>query len=170
MKINLEQIPEEGSEIKAREKVSLADGERIEVEMNLKVEKAAGEVFIRGDLSAKVALECSRCLNGFESVVNPSMDLVYTSAEQYEEDVKGHEVSRDELNLGFLSGEELDIGEIVAEQLILNIPMKPLCSDKCRGICQRCGKDLNDGDCGCETTSVDPRFQVLEKYLKQKEE
>lgn len=170
MKISLEKIPEEGIEIKGVERVSLTDGEPVEVRMDLAVNKAGGDVFIRGSINTVVGLECSRCLKDFEGKVDSRLDLVFTSPDNYVGDAKGHEVSREELNVGVLGGDELDIGEIVSEQIILGLPMKPLCSEDCRGICPTCGKDLNSGDCECDTTSIDPRLQVLKEYLKQKKE
>ena len=60
-----------------------------------------------------------------------------------------------------IEGDKLDLGELVLEDLILNLPTKNLCREDCAGICHECGKDLNKGGCGCRADRVDPRFEIL---------
>ena len=64
----------------------------------------------------------------------------------------------------FLEGDTLDIDELLETAFILDMPAKFLCRSDCRGLCPRCGKDLNEGDCGCKP-ETDPRFAVLEQLL-----
>ena len=61
----------------------------------------------------------------------------------------------------------LDIDEQMKEQLELEFPSRFLCNDDCRGLCQKCGKNLNDGNCGCSTKEIDPRLMPLQKILDQ---
>ena len=61
--------------------------------------------------------------------------------------------------------ETLDVDQLVTEDILLDLPSKFLCSPNCRGLCPRCGKDLNEGDCGCEREDVDPRLAVLKELL-----
>jgi uncharacterized protein len=68
--------------------------------------------------------------------------------------------------MDFYSGEELNLLDLLTEQIELNLPMKPLCSDLCKGICLRCGADLNAGNCSCTVKDIDPRFEALKKLLK----
>ena len=58
-------------------------------------------------------------------------------------------------------GREIDLMGAVREQILLSIPPPPLCKDDCKGLCPRCGKDLNEGDCGCDRTVLDPRWAAL---------
>ncbi|MBI5187527.1 MAG: DUF177 domain-containing protein, partial [Nitrospirae bacterium] len=74
-----------------------------------------------------------------------------------------------ELDMGFYSGEELELLDLIKEQVMLNLPMKPLCSDSCKGICPQCGTDLNEGNCGCSREDIDPRLEVLKRLLEVKE-
>lgn len=62
---------------------------------------------------------------------------------------------------------KLDVQELALSELILNLPMKHLCKADCKGICQKCGADLNDGDCGCDKREVDPRLSALLELLEQ---
>jgi uncharacterized protein len=58
-------------------------------------------------------------------------------------------------------GHELDLTPAVREQILLSLPSAPLCDEECKGLCPRCGKDLNDGECGCDRTVMDPRWAAL---------
>jgi uncharacterized protein len=74
------------------------------------------------------------------------------------------------METGFYRGDELDLTEVTKEQVLLGLPMKPLCSESCKGLCPACGADLNLGPCGCGGKAVDQRFQALEKLLKKGKE
>ena len=60
----------------------------------------------------------------------------------------------------------LDVDNCVQTDIILTLPVKFLCKEDCKGICPKCGKDLNDGECGCQTEEIDPRLEVLKELLK----
>ncbi len=64
---------------------------------------------------------------------------------------------------------KLDLYDLVLTEVVLNIPSKHLCKEDCRGICQNCGKNLNDGKCGCNQKQVDPRLAVLLDLLNDDE-
>ncbi|RME68679.1 MAG: DUF177 domain-containing protein, partial [Nitrospirae bacterium] len=78
---------------------------------------------------------------------------------------EAHEIHQDEAELGFYKNDELDITSIVQEQILLNLPMKPLCMPECKGLCPRCGMNLNTGTCDCPRTEIDPRWSALKKLL-----
>jgi len=170
MKIDLAQIPEEGLEIKAKEKVVLAEGQPVLAELDIVVQEMAGEYIIKGNVSTSVELVCDRCLKEFARELDLHIDLMYSRTSEVAEEGKHHEVQAGELNTGFIAGDELDLGEVVSEQMMLATPMRSLCTEGCKGICPKCGADLNETECGCEAGSIDPRFQVLEEYLKKKKE
>ena len=66
----------------------------------------------------------------------------------------------------------LDMDEQLMEQLEMEFPVRILCSEDCRGLCQRCGRNLNEGECDCKTKEIDPRLEPLRRILEemQKEE
>jgi uncharacterized protein len=78
-------------------------------------------------------------------------------------------LSSEEMEVTFLEGDEIDLDEIIRENIYLSIPVQPLCSEACRGLCPFCGKDLNEGDCTCLQQRADPRFRPLE-ILRRKME
>ena len=64
-----------------------------------------------------------------------------------------------------VSDERLDLEELLREDILLELPSKYLCSPDCKGLCPKCGKNLNEGDCGCEAEEIDPRLEVLKSLL-----
>ena len=85
-------------------------------------------------------------------------DISYTLVQKLEND--------DEKD-GFIvvSEKKIDINEVVLADLILNVPMKHLCNDGCKGLCAGCGKNLNQAECDCKEDKIDPRLAALRQLL-----
>ena len=64
----------------------------------------------------------------------------------------------------------IDADEALTEQILLELPLKHLCKEDCKGLCPKCGTDLNKSTCNCETKEPDPRFDVLRKLLENKKD
>ena len=136
MIINITNIPEQGLKIKAEEPgeilgLSEADGFVASgaVACDLYVQMVDGVLIVRGTLSAPVEARCARCTQFFSTTVTDSGFL------RDFPDVQGVE--------------EVDITEDLREAVMLSLPHSPLCDESCKGLCVQCGKDLNDGSCGC---------------------
>lgn len=169
MKIVIADIPEEGIEVDFHENVSIdSENPAAPVSVRLSVTKTDSEVGIAGTVRAEIGLFCSRCLNGFRRSMELPVDVVYHPAG--EPGREQHELHDDEMDMGFYQGDEIDLQELVREQILLNMQMKPLCDEQCRGICPACGADLNAGPCGCQQKKVDPRFSVLKQLLPEGKE
>ncbi|MFO0753352.1 MAG: DUF177 domain-containing protein [Thermodesulfovibrionales bacterium] len=135
---------------------------------SLRIEKREAEVLVQGEVQAEVELQCSRCLQGFTVPVRSSLSVVYDPAESISRE-ENYSLKGDELDMGFYRNDTLDLNDLLLEQMLLNIPMKPLCRPDCKGICPQCGKDLTAEKCACEVSEIDPRMKVLEQLLKRKE-
>jgi uncharacterized protein len=135
----------------------------------LRVQKEGSEVMVEGDLKAEVELQCSRCLKKFGTDMSIPVAVVYHPLEELKGDDQ-HEIASEALDLDYYTGDELDVETLLQEQVALNIPMKPLCNELCEGICPNCGVDLNEITCSCSRKTVDPRFQDLNKLLKERKE
>lgn len=61
---------------------------------------------------------------------------------------------------------KLDLDELIYTETVTNLPMKHLCDENCKGICSKCGKNLNEGECGCPKKEIDPRLSALADLLK----
>ncbi|NWF99016.1 MAG: DUF177 domain-containing protein [Nitrospirae bacterium] len=164
MKLIISEIPIEGLNLDTS---IVCESESIisPVNIHLRIDKADTEISIKGDFSARLRLQCSRCLNEFEKEDYIHVDVVYHPLTEIVT-VEKHEIKIDELNTDFYSGDELDISALIKEQIELNIPMKPLCDELCKGICPGCGADLNFQVCSCPKQKIDPRFAELSKLLK----
>ncbi len=130
-------------------------------------------VEVEGRFETKVHLTCRRCLDEFEIPLAANFALTYTQ-EQPEATTttvgEGREITAEEAGLIIFSGREIDLREALQEQVVLSIPMWPLCSGACKGLCSKCGANLNDGDCGCRKNSVNIKFAALKNLKLNKKE
>ena len=112
---------------------------------------------------------CSRCLQAYETQLATRFDLTYTRSISHDTETfdqhKEIELKAQDLGLIFFNGEEIDLMEGIQEQAVLAFPIQPLCQHRCKGLCSRCGADLNQGDCGCDRGSLNSQFAAL-KNLK----
>lgn len=168
MKLLVSEIPKEGIDVDVRETLA-AEDTLVALQGKLRVVKTGSEVMVGGNLNAAVGLQCSRCLKKFTADMLIPVDVVYHPIAEVAED-GNHEITFGELDLDFYSGDELDISRLLSEQVALNIPMKPLCDDLCKGLCHACGTDLNLSSCSCSLKNTDVRFQELKKLLKERKE
>ncbi len=115
------------------------------------VRRSSRWVEVRGRLTCKAEIPCARCLEGFELCVDRSFDLRYAFKAPGGREI---EIAEEELDVDFLEeGGALDLNLLASEQVYLELPMKPVCRPSCRGLCPLCGRDLNQGACGCEGRS-----------------
>lgn len=120
---------------------------------DFRVERNGDRISVRGELRAWMWLECVRCLKGFEMTLRVPFELFAEragSGRRIDEEI----LERDDY-MKFHDGRELDLSEEAREVLLVELPMAPRCREDCRGLCRRCGADLNDGPCACEATDLD---------------
>ena len=164
MKLDVSHVPEWGLdvdvELDSRE-IDLSDaGAELGGELQLRgrVLNTGDEMVLAGKLRAVFNLICSRCLKDF---VQPlEFDVSATYIQTSETRVRAEPDFDEEARITF-ADDELDLLSGIREDLVLNIPVKPLCKEDCRGLCAQCGTDLNEGQCGCRKESVDPRLAAL---------
>ncbi len=113
----------------------------------------AGILRLVGTLTAEMICVCDRCGEEFESLKEMPLDATIVE-----------ENPEDDPALFTLEGNELDLSALLSTCFILDMETKFLCREDCRGLCPKCGKNLNLGPCGCRK-SLDPRFAVLEQLL-----
>ncbi|RLB04720.1 MAG: hypothetical protein DRG50_08420, partial [Deltaproteobacteria bacterium] len=115
---------------------------------------------VKGRIETSVLINCARCLKEFVLPIVSEFEAFFLLM-KYAPREEERELSPEELKISFLTGPELEVRDIIEEQIWLNIPMKPLCHQECKGLCSICGADLNLGECGCDRSYIDPRFAVL---------
>lgn len=132
----------------------------------VKIEPADNMVMLKGDLSGELRLTCSRCAEEFSKEFKKNFVTAYYKSET---SLKNFGWDADDLvssfDLEFLEGETINIGEAIHEQIALEIPFTPLCTESCKGLCVKCGTNLNDLKCECKnvTAVVDKKVSVFEK-------
>lgn len=177
MKINISSIPETGLDIALNKDSSILtsvlesfDKNALALNIDIHLEKLENTISADLKTDALLPLLCSRCLDPVLYPINESVRFYFRSDEDDNKDEKeAEDLSLEEgegSEYGFCENGEIDIEAIVQEQMWLSIPNKPLCVESCKGICQRCGSDLNNEPCVCSDLAKDSPFAVLEKLKK----
>ena len=140
------------------------------VDLSMDVQKADGDAFrVTGHAITRLELECGRCLETFELPVDTTFELRYVPVIDSAKEAE-REIAEDDLTTAFYSEGSLDVIDMLREQFMLVLPMKPLCAQSCRGLCPDCGANLNRTECGCKPVWDDPRLASLKGLLKIEKE
>lgn len=115
--------------------------------------------------SGQVKVPCDRCLEPFDYAFTGDFTRTMEAAQT------GNAVPVDEEGeeIWEINGDSVDLDPIVADDILLNLPLRMLCRTDCSGLCKNCGQNLNTGSCACELDTVDPRMAALQELLKRKE-
>ena len=115
-----------------------------------------GMIRVKGVVKASYSAVCARCLKPVRVEINKAFDDEYAPLGSL------GEVSAEDAEVYEYSDKEVDIGIAVRFAILLEIPIRHLCSAECKSLCPKCGKDLNEGACGCSEQDWDTRFAVLQ--------
>ena len=129
------------------------------LEYDLEVHRQGKQVRVEGSVAATALARCSRCARRYPLAVERRFTAIYEAAAQ-SGGGKATELDEDALALDYYEGDAIDGRTLLAEQVLLALPMKLTCAEDCRGLCPRCGANLNETDCNCEK-DVDPRLASL---------
>lgn len=123
------------------------------LQINVTAELSGAEIRVRGRLSTTLEASCDRCLGSVALPLESDFDLIYRPMQTIakEEEI---EIRDDELEVGFYSGDGIELADVASEQVMLALPMKVICGADCRGLCPVCGTNLNVSSCDC---SVSPQ-------------
>ncbi|HKX12439.1 MAG TPA: DUF177 domain-containing protein [bacterium] len=183
MLININAIPEEGKILALnretgwflgllRQKLSDLSPQFDSAEGEIEIHKTLQNISMAGDVRLRLAPTCARCGQAFETdleipIQRHMVPYFAGPREELLSEEEEIELSADDLDFSFYHGEEINLGEILGEEITLALPMRFLCREDCRGLCPRCGKNLNQGDCGCQNLDDFSPFSAL-KDLKLK--
>ena len=129
----------------------------------LRFQKSGQMIEVDGQLQTRVGLVCGRCLQPFETDLKSDFALTFTPANAAEKEPEAEEVEldADELGLIYYQDEKLDLLQPLQEQIIMALPLSPVCAESCLGLCPECGCDLNYEKCSCEKRSFNNKFSAL---------
>lgn len=167
MKINIQKIKSNIGEQQSFQFVTSADdfiasADRSWVNGSITVTGEAvnnGRVIeLEGVIHLTASYECDRCLKAFTSQVEIPF------AEDFKEEI----ADKADGEFTYYQGDEINIADLVRESIFLAKPLKTVCSEECRGLCLKCGTDLNISDCTCDRDIIDPRLVALQQLLDKK--
>ena len=169
--IKLDEIPEEGLNLTWEEPrdslgayIRTLSSVDFEFETPLageaRIERIGQAYLVRGKVQARLRLSCVRCLKEFEyPILSPFQISLHPVQEGgFEEEV---ELAEEDMESAFFEGGELHLSEIACEQVFLEIPYQPLCGEGCKGLCPKCGRDLNASSCDCVQDDWKTGFSAL---------
>ena len=122
-----------------------------------------GKAKITADVKVIIAMNCDRCLKEIKVPLEVHIERDVVSPEMLTE-----ELEDDDYNI--MEGYQLDVEKLLCNEILMNWPMKVLCQPNCKGICKQCGKDLNEGECGCDTFVPDPRMAAIKDIFNANKE
>lgn len=133
------------------------------VAFHLRLQQSGQMVEVDGRLETTIALSCGRCLQPYEKVLCSRFALTFTPyvADEQQDEEAEIELDTDELGLVYYRDECLDLLPPLQDQLVMALPIAPLCSEECRGLCPECGCDLNKETCHCEKKIFNNKFSAL---------
>lgn len=126
------------------------------------VQPADEGLLVRGEITGEVAVPCNRCAEDAIAKIDSS----FSEYEDIPEESRGRQ--QDGCIVYQMHVPMLNLAEVCWEQFMLAMPVRPLCSDDCKGICPTCGQNLNTGQCGCSQTAGDPRLAALRNVKVKK--
>ena len=128
--------------------------------------RAGLEVFFHGVLRARVLGSCARCLE--EYAFGLDYPFAFVLMPRVAAGPRPTTLSEEDMALSYYEGDEIDLTPLVHEQTMLALPTRPLCRETCRGLCSRCGANLNAGPCDCQEVPADGRLAVLHALVRGK--
>jgi uncharacterized protein len=141
-----------------------ADAATAKLEATLQLTKQAPDMYVQGTLRGDLTLLCSRCLGPAAVRVDAPISVLFVPRGREDD-----EIDPQAPDVIPYDGDEIDVGEMLREEMLLALPMVPLCSESCLGLCPTCGKDLNEGPCGHappprggENLKPSPRWAALQ--------
>ena len=118
-------------------------------------------LILNGSVNLTLMIPCSRCLELVRVPFSLTLECTLDMNQTDEDRVKALDEQP------YLQGYNLDVDQLVRDELLLNLPMKVLCNEDCKGICNRCGANLNYETCDCDHSVPDPRMSVIQDIFKQ---
>lgn len=128
------------------------------IEAGLRVESVVEGVLVTGKVRARAEMRCARCLDPVRADLELELCELFVAP--------GHEAPAEE-EVYRVRGLEIDVEPMLRDALALALPLNPVCAGDCKGMCARCGRNLNQGECDCRTDEVDPRWAGLDELRER---
>ena len=171
MVIRISDIPPEGLTLKLAQELDLFDQGAATTAFQAVIgisTMSGGVLRVSGKIHSSPVLECSRCLENFIFAIDTELDIELAPVGSLGAAAE-HELAGGELDTEFYEGDTIEPVDLIKEQLLISIPMVPLHSPECKGLCSVCGTDLNKSDCGHQRNAPGDfgAFSALKDLLKK---
>jgi uncharacterized protein len=144
-------------------------GIAVPLDLELQISLSGSQATLEGFFKTELTIACVRCLTEFAAPLEVRFRYIFLPISK-EAPVEEKELRTDELEVQYYTpGEPVDLRPLVVEQVFLNMPEYPRCSENCRGLCPNCGTNLNEAACSCAggfKTGDSSPFSVLKKLKK----
>ncbi|MFO1518423.1 MAG: DUF177 domain-containing protein [bacterium] len=184
MILQVANIPDEGMEMDftqkdgwVREKLTRAlkelHHESDPVKGHFSVYKTVNNLAIRGDAHLPIHATCARCLKDYDYEIDVHFDRLLVPLFESTREREIHrdeeaELTKDDLDFSYFEGDEIDVGDILAEHVVLEQPMIYLCQPECKGLCPQCGANRNEKECACSQKDIrESPFSALKGFVKK---
>lgn len=175
MKLSVSTIPEEGTNLRLerdgawfRERLPEAgeDGFVLKkVDVACAVHRMREDVFVEGSLTTTAEMPCGRCLETTCLSLRSTFHYTFTPPPSLQQE--DMELSETDLDFAYYEDDTIDLDAALFEQVLLQVPIKPLCAESCRGLCPHCGVNLNATSCDCRGEILDERLAILKQFKVQ---
>jgi uncharacterized protein len=118
------------------------------------------DIRLRGKFAGRFRVPCARCVEPVEIPLAGDFDLIFRPVGA-DAGSPERSITAPETEIGYYQKDSLLLEDVLREQVLLSLPVRTLCQPDCKGLCPRCGENLNVGACSCEETRSDPRWEAL---------
>jgi uncharacterized protein len=125
------------------------------------------DLHIAGTVETEIRFKCSRCAREYKKGLSTGFDLTYLPQTEWPNEHVEVELKYEDMDVAYYDGIAFDVDLMVLEQLELAMPMKFVCKEDCKGLCDQCGADLNEGICRCIKETGDMRLSALLDFRKK---
>jgi len=133
------------------------------IEIDVAATMIGDEIICQGEVFTEVEIECSRCLELFDMPIEAHLQFVVQMIDSPQE----LESEDDDFEVIPKTQTNYDISQRVRDAVTLSLPLKPLCSEDCRGLCPMCGTNLNESTCDCTPDKTDERWDALKNLFDE---
>jgi len=146
--------------------------DRGDLKLEVWLESSPDGIRVKGAIRGSVSMDCTRCLEGYRQNLEIAVDEFFrrpglSTVTGDGRKLAGADVQEEDEYV--IDEGTIDLNLLVNDAVMLSLPIKHVCDEECRGLCQTCGKNLNEGECGCVGENIDPRLEVLRALLEEED-
>lgn len=171
MLLHLRELRDQNNSIQLNQVVDISDEVRSEssvhnagpFQVQIDASAAENDVIVHGHAEGPLELICSRCLNVFPDALSFSFEEIFTRTAPDELEIS----EEDDRMITVITDDKVELDPYIKENILLELPLFPLCDEHCRGLCPTCGTNRNTEPCSCNEEKIDPRWSGLKDLLQQ---